>query len=586
MLLAIPAADGGRDRFHLLTIPSLLEVYLIMKRLLSFACLMVFSGATRADIIYVNAAAAGAQTGTSWADAFADLQDGLAVAKAGDEIWVAGGKYYPGAAGQRDRSFRIPDGVKLYGGFQGDERSPNQRDWLRCRSRLTGNIGDAQRRKDNTQRIIEAIRVDEGTLIDGFVIQNAFNERDAPLGRGGGAYVENSGMTISNCRIRRNYAGGGGGMWIQSSQPMIVNCSFIKNTGRGISSNDSHPYIQGCQFDRNYTHSDGAGLGLFNGSTATVTSTLFFSNVSDNDGGAYFGLDAATFVDCVFMGNSCRSWGGAIDQFLGPLTMVNCSVYGNSTRWAGGVYAQRECTLINSIFWGNRDQRGNTEAAQIDFYHNQPIISNTLVEGWTGRWGGEGNFDGNPKWVDAKNGNLRLRHNSPCIDAGTDDAVTEPFDLDGNPRILGQRVDIGAYENLCADVTDLSAQRVEATKDGGGGGGGGGARCVGQSDGDGLCEPGEDCCIVATVSVNTATLPAGSTVRVVFTPLDENGKPELDPCCATRECGPEVRCPIVRKARIDALGAGAATLRGCGGGSWRVCVEGCGESFCREVECP
>jgi len=49
-------------------------------------------------------------------------------------------------------------------------------------------------------------------------------------------------------------------------------------------------------------------------------------------------------------------------------------------------------------------------------------------------------------FVDATNGNLRLQSNSPCINAGNNTFVTTTTDLDGRPRIVGDTVDMGAYE--------------------------------------------------------------------------------------------------------------------------------------------
>jgi hypothetical protein len=57
-----------------------------------------------------------------------------------------------------------------------------------------------------------------------------------------------------------------------------------------------------------------------------------------------------------------------------------------------------------------------------------------------------GNISNAPLFVDLAGGDLHLQGNSPCINAGANRYVSSLTDLDGNPRIEGGTVDIGAYE--------------------------------------------------------------------------------------------------------------------------------------------
>ena len=97
------------------------------------------------SIIYVDADAGdGEETGASWNDAYTDLQDALAVAGASDQIWVAEGTYVPTSTEDRAISFVINNGVKVYGGFVGNETAVWQRDIDENKTILSGNIGNDQ----------------------------------------------------------------------------------------------------------------------------------------------------------------------------------------------------------------------------------------------------------------------------------------------------------------------------------------------------------------------------------------------------------------------------------------------------------
>ena len=69
-----------------------------------------------------------------------------------------------------------------------------------------------------------------------------------------------------------------------------------------------------------------------------------------------------------------------------------------------------------------------------------PIIYNIIYNN---------NLSSNPLFIDPENQDFHIFSESPCINSGTTDTTglnLPDFDLDGNPRIYDDRIDMGCYE--------------------------------------------------------------------------------------------------------------------------------------------
>ena len=125
--------------------------------------------------IFVDDTAPGGD-GTSWPQAYNDLQDALADADAGDTVRVAQGTYKPGTL--RSHTFAMETGVILLGGYIGyNATDPTIRDPELYPSilsgDLSGNDGPAlfQDNGDNSYHIITAVLIGDTAVVDGFTIR-------------------------------------------------------------------------------------------------------------------------------------------------------------------------------------------------------------------------------------------------------------------------------------------------------------------------------------------------------------------------------------------------------------------------------
>jgi hypothetical protein len=207
-------------------------------------------------------------------------------------------------------------------------------------------------------------------------------------------------LTNGTTRIGGDYpsAQSGGGLWCGSTNALVSNCVLVGNSA----------FLEG-----------GGAYG------ATLDNCALTGNQAGANGG---GANSSALSNCTVTGNSAWDGGGVHSG-----TLNNCTLSGNSAWRGGGVYSG---TLNNCIVYYNSDHYGNNwDLSTLDYCCTTPLPAGT------------GNLTNAPSFVNTNAwSNLRLQSNSPCINAGNNSYLNSTIDLDGNPRIVGGTVDMGAYE--------------------------------------------------------------------------------------------------------------------------------------------
>lgn len=460
------------------------------------ACLLVailsflVCAAGHAEVWYVDQEnVSGVEDGTSWATAFTTVQPAIDAAAPGDELWVAAGVYGEGRvdeqAARTSGALYIDKALSIFGGFAGGEESPETRDPEANPVLLDGHqsrrpVGapplESPVTEDRANNVVVVLDEVSFCVLDGLSLtggRETAAKVSPPRRGGGGVYWAAAAGEIRGCTFLENVASQfGGAVYAPTGTLLIADTLFEANQtvdsigfgyGGGAVAGNPAVTIENCTFRRNATNGVGGAVrdaGVVSGSRFEGNAVLDV-RLPRQGGGAI--ADVALVSGSVFDGNSAepsetippgrnaRGWGGAgrADVF------VNCVFYNNAAGSGGGAIATHDADdpetllegtveVINCSFFGNvpddvwavsRAGRVVNSALTAGVRRTGPAIL-TVENSWTA---------GDPRFEDPFAGNLRLRFDSPLIDAGLAGAAPET-DIVGVARPQFASPDIGAYE--------------------------------------------------------------------------------------------------------------------------------------------
>lgn len=291
------------------------------------------------------------------------------------------------------------------------------------------------------------------------VIRNSSFINNNAVGQGGALYLSSFDEIVENNYFESNVASNNGGaIYIYNAYNYIRNNSFVNNTstnyGGGIYSNNLYADVYGNYFENNLASDNGGGLYTIN-SSFDLYNNHFHDNTSNGNGGGFFTQTSTNdLYQNIFSENYSSMNGGGIYSASSTVDIHNSNFIENDAEYAGAFYeASGIQGIYNSIFRGNTSNMNSYQA----YAPNLNSLSNNNIEGGDASFESFSgtsykNFDFDPGFNDAENGDFSLTKSSSCINTGTPDI--SGFSLPLEDFAYGDRVyddeqdiiDIGAFE--------------------------------------------------------------------------------------------------------------------------------------------
>ncbi len=277
--------------------------------------------------------------------------------------------------------------------------------------------------------------------------------------KGGALYAEHSSINISNCEVDSNFGFNDEGVYMHGVGFQFSNCDVM---------------MEDMYFHDNYCANCYGGGANFDSCNVYVNNAVFEDNYAVNAAG--MGIQRSNDYDvkiynCLFDNNISYHYGGAMAMATSSPLIQNVTMTNNYTIAAGGgalqFYSEARPVFENCIIWGNDwygEHNAISDGSQIFVWGSDcaPEFYNSILQGGYKEVHGNSSIavydtvtmlDSDPMFVDIQNRDFQLQAGSPAINSGSFDTDGIPSkDLSGNPRIVGDRIDIGCYES---DITSL-----------------------------------------------------------------------------------------------------------------------------------